>query len=39
VPTHSAVTVRNASTDRAVYSLVVDDAPLQRKLAIYQATE
>jgi gentisate 1,2-dioxygenase len=39
VPTHSAVTVRNASTDRAAYLLVVDDAPLQRKLAIYQATE
>jgi len=39
VPTHSAVAVRNTSRNRSAYLIVVDDAPLHRKLGIYRVFE
>ncbi len=37
VPTHAAVSLANRSTRSAAYLFVIDDAPLQRKLGIYEA--
>jgi gentisate 1,2-dioxygenase len=39
VPTHSRVSLINASARRSAYLIVVDDAPLHRKLGIYQVFE
>jgi len=39
VPTHSAVELSNASASRSAFLIVVDDAPLHRKLGIYQVFE
>lgn len=39
VPTHSAVAVCNTSTNSSAYLIVVDDAPLHRKLGIYSVFE
>lgn len=36
VPTHSPVTLRNASTERPAFLFLVDDAPLHRKLGFYE---
>jgi gentisate 1,2-dioxygenase len=36
VPTHAVVTLANRSTQSAAYLFVIDDAPLQRKMGIYQ---
>ena len=36
VPTHSEVTLSNASTREPIYLFMVDDAPLHRKLGIYE---
>lgn len=36
VPTHSNVQIANASNQSPAYLFMVDDAPLQRKLGIYQ---
>lgn len=37
VPTHAEVTLANGSGSAPAYLFVVDDAPLQRKLGIYEA--
>jgi gentisate 1,2-dioxygenase len=39
VPTHSGVQLANASTKSSAYLFMVDDAPLQRKIGIYQVFE
>jgi gentisate 1,2-dioxygenase len=39
VPTHSSVAVCNTSSSSSVYLIVVDDAPLHRKLGIYRVFE
>ena len=39
VPTHADITIANASSVAPTYLFMVDDAPLQRKLAIYQVFE
>lgn len=39
VPTHSKVQIANASNQSPAYLFMVDDAPLQRKLGIYQVFE
>jgi gentisate 1,2-dioxygenase len=36
VPTHAGVRLRNGSTSKPTFLFVVDDAPLQRKLGIYE---
>jgi gentisate 1,2-dioxygenase len=36
VPTHADVRLANASSTAPAYLFVVDDAPLQRKLGIYE---
>ncbi len=36
VPTHAEMTLTNRSTTTPAFMLVVDDAPLQRKLAFYE---
>ena len=36
VPTHAEVTLTNRSTKAPAYLFVVDDAPIQRKLAFYE---
>ena len=36
VPTHADVTLANASSASSAYLFIVDDAPLQRKLGIYE---
>ncbi|MBS0339854.1 MAG: cupin domain-containing protein [Proteobacteria bacterium] len=36
VPTHATVTLANGSSTNSTYLFVVDDAPLQRKMGIYQ---
>ncbi len=36
IPTHAAVTLNNASSSEPVYLFMVDDAPLHRKLGIYE---
>lgn len=36
VPTHARVVHRNGSPDKAAYLFHVDDAPLQRKIGIYE---
>ncbi len=36
VPTHADLSLTNRSTARPAYLLVVDDAPIQRKLAFYE---
>jgi gentisate 1,2-dioxygenase len=36
VPTHASVKLANASSTSTTYLFVVDDAPLQRKLGIYE---
>lgn len=36
VPTHARVTLANGSSTASSYLFVVDDAPLQRKMGIYQ---
>jgi len=36
IPTHADVTVKNTSSDTPAFIFVVDDAPLQRKLGIYE---
>ena len=36
VPTHARVVHRNASNDKPAYLFHVDDAPLQRKIGIYE---
>jgi gentisate 1,2-dioxygenase len=36
VPTHAVVTLANRSSQSPAYLFVVDDAPLQRKLGIYE---
>ena len=37
VPTHAEVTLRNASNGAPAFLFLVDDAPLQRRLGIYEA--
>jgi len=37
VPTHADVRIANASSAASTYLFVVDDAPLQRKLGIYES--
>jgi gentisate 1,2-dioxygenase len=39
VPTHSAVSFTNASASRSAYLIMIDDAPLHRKLGIYRTFE
>jgi len=39
VPTHSTLAIYNASAQRPAYLIVVDDAPVHRKLGIYQEFE
>ena len=39
IPTHSPVQLANRSTQRPAYLFLVDDAPLQRKLRIYEEFE
>jgi gentisate 1,2-dioxygenase len=39
VPTHSTLGLTNASNRSPAYLFMVDDAPLQRKLSIYQVFE
>jgi len=39
VPTHSTLRLANASRRTSAYLFMVDDAPLQRKLSIYQVFE
>lgn len=36
IPTHAAVTLSNASADQPAFLFMVDDAPLHRKLGIYE---
>jgi gentisate 1,2-dioxygenase len=36
VPTHAAVTIANRSSKSNAYLFVIDDAPLQRKMGIYE---
>jgi len=36
VPTHSPVVLSNGSTEKAAYVFLVDDAPLQRRMGIYE---
>jgi gentisate 1,2-dioxygenase len=37
VPTHAEVRLANGSSTASAYLFVVDDAPLQRKLGIYES--
>lgn len=39
IPTHARSTLRNTSTREPVYLFMVDDAPLHRKLGIYEVFE
>lgn len=39
VPTHGSVLLSNASAAKSAYLFVVDDAPLQRKMGIYEVFE
>lgn len=39
VPTHGAVALFNTSPSESAYVIVIDDAPLHRKLGIYQVFE
>ena len=39
VPTHAMVTLANRSSQSEAYLFVIDDAPLQRKMGIYQVFE
>lgn len=39
LPTHSRVQLTNASSKSSAYLFMVDDAPLQRKMGIYQVFE
>jgi len=36
VPTHSSVVLSNGSSKQAAYVFLVDDAPLQRRIGIYE---
>jgi gentisate 1,2-dioxygenase len=38
-PTFASVTFENASTERPAYLMIVDDAPLQRKLGFYEVLD
>jgi gentisate 1,2-dioxygenase len=39
VPTHAMVLASNASASKPAYLFIVDDAPLQRKMGIYEVFE
>jgi gentisate 1,2-dioxygenase len=39
VPTHSAIALSNVSANRSAYLIIVDDAPVHRKLGLYQVFE